>query len=180
VSDPAGQPAASRRPGAAQLTSDQVWRELAKAFFAVVGHTTPAGEPRSSGVMYLATGRRLYVVVDKDSWKARHIAASGRVSVTVPVRRGGVLALWLPIPPATISFAASAVVHPAQAMETSPLRERLAPLLHKLAPVLPVERRASSAIIEICPEGHFVTYGIGVSLMTMRDTALARGRVPVS
>jgi hypothetical protein len=34
-------------------------------------------------------------------------------------------------------------------------------------------------ILEIVAEGEFVTYGIGVSLMKMRDTEGARGRVPV-
>jgi hypothetical protein len=29
------------------------------------------------------------------------------------------------------------------------------------------------------PEGQFVTYGLGVSLMRMRDTSAARGRAPV-
>ena len=45
------------------------------------------------------------------SWKARHVAASGRVAVTVPVRRGGLLSLLFPIPPATVSFHGTAVVH---------------------------------------------------------------------
>src|SRR5687767_14938498 len=85
--------AASGAALALRLTSDQVWRELAKASFAVVSHVTPEGAPRSSGVVYAVAGRRLYVAVAPDSWKARHLAPSGRVAVTVPVRRGGVLSL---------------------------------------------------------------------------------------
>ena len=64
-------------------------------------------------MVYAADGRRLYVAVASDSWKARHIAASGRVAVTVPVRRGGLLSLLFPIPPATVSFHGTAIVHPA-------------------------------------------------------------------
>ena len=71
-----------------RLTSEQVWHELAKASFAVVSYVTPAGEPGSSGVVYKTVGRRLYLAVAPDSWKARHIKASGRVAVTVPVGRG--------------------------------------------------------------------------------------------
>ena len=41
------------------------------------------------------------------------MAADGRVAVTVPVRRGGILSLVAPIPPATVSFHGTAVVHPA-------------------------------------------------------------------
>src|SRR5215467_11578397 len=69
-----------REAAVARLTSEQVWRALAKASFAVVSHTTPTGEPRSSGVVYATAGRRLYAAVAADSWKARHIAASGRVA----------------------------------------------------------------------------------------------------
>lgn len=155
------------------LTCDAVWSELAKATFAVIGYETPQGDPRSSGVMYKVVGRRLYVVVAPDSWKARHIAASGRVSVTVLVRRGGLLSLVAPIPPATISFHGTAIVHP-------PGSPRFRPLLEELASLLPDERQASGSIIEILPEGTFVTYGIGVSLSRMRDPVAARARAPVT
>jgi hypothetical protein len=68
------------QPTAARLTTEQVWRQLAKASFAVLSYVTPAGEPRSSGVLYKTVGRRLYIVTAPDSWKARHVAASGRVA----------------------------------------------------------------------------------------------------
>jgi hypothetical protein len=155
------------------LTSDRVWHELAKASFAVVSYSTPTGKPRSSGVVYTTVGRRLYVATAVDSWKARHITASGHVAVTVPVRRGGIMSLLLPIPPATISFHASAIVHPANSLEGLSLPD-------KLASLLPPERRTTSRIIEILPEGQFLTYGLGVSLRQMRSPALARARVPVA
>ena len=44
---------------------------------------------------------------------------------------------------------------------------------------LPPERRATCSIVEIRPVSHFVTYGLGVSLRHMRDTVLARARIPV-
>lgn len=156
-----------------RLTSEHVWRAIGGASFAVLSYVTPAGEPRSSGVVYASLERRMYVVVAPDSWKARHVAASGRVAVTVPVRRGGILSLVVPIPPATISFHARAAVHPAG----SPLARSLST---ELAPMLPDERRDSSCLIEILPEGEFVTYGLGVPLRTMRDPAASRGRAPVS
>lgn len=157
---------------AARLTSEGVWRALAKASFAVVSYVTPAGAPRSSGVVYTLVGRRLFVAVAPDSWKARHIAISGQVAVTVPVRRGGVLSLLLPIPPATVSFHARAIVHPAGSLEIHSLSKELESLL-------PAERRASSTVVEIIPEDRFVTYGVGVSLMQMRDPTAARAHVPV-
>lgn len=156
-----------------RLPSEQVWRAIGEASFAVLGYVTPSGEPRSSGVVYTTLERRMYVVVAADSWKARHIAASGEVAVTVPVRRGGLLSLVAPIPPATISFHARATVHPAG----SPLARSLAT---ELAPMLPDERRDSFCLIEIFPEGEFVTYAVGTPLRKMRDPAAARGRALVS
>jgi pyridoxamine 5'-phosphate oxidase-like protein len=161
------------RPMAARLTTEQVWHQIAKASFAVIGYVTPAGEPRSSGVVYKSIGRRLYVAVAPASWKARHIAASRRVAVTVPVRRGGLLSLVAPIPPATISFHGAAIVHPAGSPQA-----RL--LLKELGSLIPVERRTSACVIEILPEGAFVTYGLDVSLSKMRDPAAARARVSVT
>jgi hypothetical protein len=153
-------------------TTDEIWRHLAKASFAVVSYVTPAGDPRSSGVVYALVDRRMFVVVAVDSWKARHIGSDGRVAVTVPVRRGGVMSLLFPIPPATISFHATALVH---APDSSQGQRAVTQLGH----LLPAERRDTCRIIEIRPEGRFVTYGVGVSLMRMRNPVLARARVPV-
>src|SRR5215468_10374449 len=157
------------RPG---LTSEQVWQAVARASFAVLSHVTPAGEPRSSGVMYKTTGRRLVVAVAPGSWKARQVAADGRVAVTVLVRRGGILSLVAPIPPATISFHGTAVVHPAGSPQARSM-------LDELGSLIPVEGRTSACVIEITPAGAFRTYGLGVSLRTMLNPAAAQARVPV-
>ena len=158
------------RPGP---TSGQVWRTVGRASFAVLSHVTPAGEPRSSGVVYKTSGRRLVIAVAPGSWKAQHVAADGRVAVTVPVRRGGILSLVAPIPPATISFHAAAVVHPAGSPEA-----RL--LLDELGSLIPQARRDSACVIEIIPAGAFRTFGIGVSLLAMLNPAVAQARVPVA
>ena len=156
-----------------RLTSEQVWRAVARASFAVLSHITPAGEPRSSGVVYKAAGRRLVVAVAPGGWKARHVAADGRVAVTVPVRRGGILSLVAPIPPATISFHGTAVVHPAGSPQARSL-------LDELGSLVPAERRASACVIEIIPAGAFRTFGLGVSLRAMLNPAAAQARVPVA
>lgn len=153
-------------------TSDQAWLAVTKASFAVLSHVTPAGEPRSSGVVYAAVGRRLYLAVAPDSWKARQIEDGRDVSVTVPVRRGGLLALLFSIPPATVSFSARAIVHRAGSFDVG--------ALPALARLLPEDRRSSACIVELVPEGRFLTYGIGVSLKEMSDPAVACGHVPVT
>jgi hypothetical protein len=160
-------------PATSPATTEQVWRAVTQASFAVLSHVTPAGEPRSSGVVYKAVGRRLWVAVAPGGWKARHIAANPHVALTVPVRRGGLLSLVAPIPPATVSFHATATVHPAGSEEARSVAKELSSLL-------PPESRATTCILEIVPEGDFVTYGVGVPLMKMRSPAVSQGRVPVT
>jgi hypothetical protein len=159
-------------PTKPRVTSDQVWQQLDRASFAIIGYVTPAGEARSSGVVYKTVNKRLYVAVAPDSWKARHIAAAPRVTVTVPVRRGGVLALLMPIPPATITFQAMALVHAADSVEIGSFSKELESLL-------PPDRRDHAVVIELVPEGHFLIYGVGVPLMDMAKPELARAVVPV-
>jgi hypothetical protein len=154
-------------------TIEQVWREIEKASFAVVGYVTPSGEARSSGVVYKTVGKRLYFAVGPQSWKARHIAANKHVSVTVPVHRGGILALVAPIPPATISFHAAAIVHPAGSVSIDSLSKELESLL-------PAERRDNAVLIELIPEGRFLTYGVGVSLVDMQKPEIAEAVIPVT
>lgn len=72
-----------------QLSSEEVWREIASGSFLVISYVTPSGDPRSAGVMYKAIGRTLCIMTGAASWKARHIAADGRVAVTVPVTPEG-------------------------------------------------------------------------------------------
>jgi len=156
----------------AGLTTERVWRELTTASFAIVSHVTPTGNPRSSGIMYLVVDRHLLVIIAPDSWKARQITNGDQLAVTVPVRRGGLLSLVAPIPPATISFHARAVLHPPGSLDIESVSK-------KLASMIPAERRGLCCVLELEPEGRFLTYGVGVSLMTMRDPGAASGRVPV-
>lgn len=162
-----------RKRATARITTESVWRELGRQSFAVFSHVNGAGEPRSSGVVYGMAERRLYVVVAPDSWKARQVATGDEVSLTVPVRRGGILALLLPIPPATISFRGRATVYPAGSPGMISLPKELTRLL-------PAGGLASSCVMELVPEGQFLTYGLAVSLLAMRDPALARAHVSVA
>ena len=159
------------RATASRVSTDQVWAEVGKASFAIVSYVTPAGEPRSSGIVYAAEGRHLYLAVAPDGWKARQIRDGQQVAVTVPVRRGGLLSLLLPIPPATITFHARAIVHPAGSLDLGSVSKKLLSLLPK--------ERSAATVLELVPEGTFLTYGIGVSLREMRDPAVALSHVPI-
>ena len=93
--------------------------------------------------------------------------------MTVPVRRGGIVSLVAPIPPGTISFHGAATVYP-------PGASQVRPLLNELGSLLPAERQVSASIIEVIPQGAFVTYAVGTPLRKMRDPGASRARVPVA
>jgi hypothetical protein len=123
--------------------------------------------------VYAAAGRRLYVVTAADSWKARQISDGDEVAVTVPIRRGGMLSLVAPIPPATVTFHATATVHPPGSVNIKSVSK-------KLASHTPKERRQAGCLLELVPHGNFLTYGLGVSLQDMAKPAAALAHVPIS
>jgi hypothetical protein len=155
------------------LTTEQVWKELKKQVFVVLGMVTARGEARTAGVVYVVHGRTLHVSSQKSAWKTRHIAQNPHVSLTVPIHKRIPIMPWLKIPAATITFSGlAAVAEPAT----------LAPeLLQKLYRGLEQNEAMmrETAVITIQPCGEFITYGLGVSLMDMRQPEKARGRIAV-
>ena len=105
------------------------------------------------------------------------------VSIGVPVSRSVVRSLKTQlqqpaapvssIPPATITFHGTAIVHQAGSPETHAL-------LKELGSLIPAERRATGWVIEIVPEGEFLTYALGVPLRKMGNPAASLARVPVA
>lgn len=156
------------------LTTGEVWQVLEKNLFAVLGMVTARGEARTVGVVYVVRDRRLYVVTGRESWKAKHVAQNPHVSITVPIDKRIPIAPWVKIPAATITFCGQARVMPAGEQP-----EDLLQALFRGMETDP-EMVADSCIIEIAPEKDFITYGVGVSLLTMRNPEEARGRVPVT
>ena len=154
------------------LSPDEVWAAIERSSFAVMSHVTASGEPRSSGVVYAVVDRHLYVAVAPDGWKGRQVHDAATVSLTVPIRRGGLLALAFPIPPATISFRARVAVHRLSELDQGAMPAQLRKLV-------PTDRATSALLFDLAPEGRFVTYGLGVSLQGMRDPVRSRALVPV-
>lgn len=157
-----------------QLTTEQVWQAIENELFAVVGMVNAAGEARTAGLVYVVRDRRLYVATSRDTWKARHMAANPHISVTIPIAKRVPIMPWLKIPQATITFQGTARVFPAAEAAPELLR---AIFQHKADDH---EMVASACVVEITPVGEFVTYGVGIRLMEMRDPNKARGRAPVS
>ncbi len=156
----------------APVTSDLVWREIEKRSFAVLSYVNPKGQPRSSGIVYIPIERVLYVRVAKDSWKAKHIRRNPHVALNVTIPKRVPFMPWIDIPDATIAFSGTARVLAMGEVEPKLLDTLLGRMIDH-------EDNHENCIIEIHPTGHFATYGVGVSLLDMRDPKKARGRTPV-
>jgi hypothetical protein len=125
------------------------------------------------GIVYVVRDRKLFIATGQDTWKARHIAANPHVSITIPIAKRIFFMPWMKIPAATITFSGLARVLPAQEAPPDLLRAVFRQMADDAAMV------AKSCLIEVTPIKEFVTYGVGVSLMQMRDPEQARGRAPV-
>jgi len=156
-----------------QLTCEQVWQTIEKELFAVIGMVTARNEARTVGIVYIVQNRRLYIASNKDTWKARHITQNPHVSLTIPIHKGIPLMPWIKIPAATITFCGVAQI--LEPEETPP--EIVRALYRGMADNQ--ELMAKSCLIEVTPVKEFLTYGVGVPLLKMRDPAQARGRVSV-
>ena len=158
----------------AEITTQQVWDVLKKELFAVLGMVTAKGEARTVGIVYTAHDKKIYIATGKDTWKACHTRSNPNVSITVPIAKRIPFLPWIKIPAATITFSGKATVLEPEKVG----KDVLFALLRGLAE--DQEWLATMCMIEIEPVGHFITYGVGVRMMEMRDTTKARGRAPVA
>lgn len=157
----------------AEINTIQIWEQLNKQLFAVLGMVTKKGEARTAGIVYIVDDGKLYISSKKQAWKVRHIAQNPHVSLTVPIHKRIPFIPWIKIPAATITFSGEARLLAYDAVSD----ETLEKLFRGLE--LSDEQKENTQVIEVTPVGHFITYGVGVSLMDMRDTEKARGRVAV-
>lgn len=156
-----------------QLTSNQVWKEIEQNLFAVVGMVTPGSEARTVGVVYVAIDRKLYFGTFKETWKVKHILHNPHVSLTVPLAKRIPFMPWIKIPAATITFAGVARVLENEAVKADVLKA----LYRDVAK--DEKAMAQSCVIEVTPQGEFITYGVGIPLMQMRFPEKSRGRAAV-
>jgi hypothetical protein len=156
-----------------ELTPDQVWEVIEKNLFGVIGMVTKDNEARTVGIVYVVRDRRLYIGTGGETWKARHIAQNPHVSMTIPVHKGIPLMPWIKIPAATITFCGEArIIAPPDCPEAI-----LQAIYRGMAE--DDERVADTCLIEVTPVKDFITYGIGIPMLKMRDPDQARGRAAV-
>lgn len=155
------------------LKLDTVWQEIEKNVFAVLGMVTAKGEARTAGIVYIVHDRTLYIGSQAEAWKVKHVAANPHVSMTITIPKRVPLMPWIKVPAATITFAGEAEVMTPEAAGAAVTSK----LFRGMANVETLKQQY--AVIAVKPVGHFVTYGVGVALMEMRDPAKASGRTPV-
>lgn len=157
-----------------QLTTDQVWQEIDKNLFGVLGVVTPKGEARTVGIVYIVDDHKLYIGTQKAAWKVRHIATNPHVSLTVPIAKRLWFLPWIKIPAATITFSGVARV-----LEHGEIRTALLKKLYR-GVAKDAQAMADSCVIEVTPQKEFITYGVGIPLAQMRFPEKARGRTEVA
>jgi uncharacterized pyridoxamine 5'-phosphate oxidase family protein len=156
-----------------KLTKEQVWNDLRKELFAVLGMVNAQEEARTVGIVYIVHEQKLYISTRTTEWKTRHVRNNPNVSMTVPIAKRVPFMPWIKIPQATITFSGKARVFAARDVDME--------ILHALlrGGENDPENLTVLSVLEIEPQGEFITYGIGVPLMQMRYPDKARGRVPV-
>jgi uncharacterized pyridoxamine 5'-phosphate oxidase family protein len=157
-----------------QLTSEQVWQEIEKNLFAVLGMVTAQGEARTVGIVYIVHEHKLYIGTQKAAWKAKHIAHNPHVSLTVAIAKQIPFLPWIKIPAATITFVGIAKV-----LEHGEVKADVLKALYRDV-VKDEKAMAESCVIEVVPQGEFITYGVGIPLLQMRFPEKARGRAAVT
>jgi len=154
-------------------TTSNVWEAINKEFFAILGMVTEDNQSRTVGIVYLVQENKLYIGTGLQTWKARHINNNPSVSMTIPIAKRVPVAPWIKIPQATITFSGTAKIIPRDLASLELLK---LVFRHKADDK---EFMKENCLIEVTPEGDFITYGIGIPLMKMREPELARGRAPV-
>lgn len=148
---------------------DSVVKAIGKRSFATLATVSPANRPHSAGALYKAVGTTLYVNTNRNSRKARNIAANPHVGVSIPVRR-------LPVgPPSLVHFQAVAEVlaqddpHIVQLIESGQLKS-----ITSHGELDDPE----NGFLRITPGRKLNTYGLGMSLRKlMSDPTSASGSV---
>lgn len=154
-------------------TTEIVWKAIEKELFAVLGLVTGDQESRTVGIVYLLHDRKFYIGTGLKTWKVRHILENANVSLTIPIAKHIPFMPWIKIPQATISLTGIASVIPATEAPQELLR---LVFRHKADDQ---EFIKDYCLIEVSPGGDFITYGIGIPLMQMRQPELSRGRASV-
>ncbi len=93
-----------------QLSSAQVWDEIDRNNFGVLGMVTSVGESGTVGIVYVVKHQKLYIATNKTAWKTKHVAQIPHVPLTIAIPKRVPFMPWIGIPAATITFSGTATV----------------------------------------------------------------------
>lgn len=135
-----------------------VVRAVQKRSFANLATVSAAGRPHVAGVLYEAVGTTLYLNTTRTTRKARNVAATGHVAVSIPIRRAPVG------PPSLVHFQASAeLLEPTEAEIVDLVSAgELASITSHGELDLP-----GSVFVRVDPSPRWHTYGLGMSLLSL-------------
>lgn len=155
-----------------KLHAGKVYKALTKRSFATLATSSPSGQPHVAGVLYEMVGLDLYINTMRPSRKARNVETNDRVGVTIPIRR-------IPFgPPSTVHFQGTATVLAPDSSEIRSLVE--AGELKSITSHGELEVEGS-CFVRISPKRRLLTYGLGLSLITLiRDPLNASGKIELS
>ncbi|HSR46121.1 MAG TPA: pyridoxamine 5'-phosphate oxidase family protein [Acidimicrobiia bacterium] len=157
----------------APVTTELVWRVVDKHVFAVLALVTPAGEARSAGIVYVVDHHNFYISTGRETWKSRHIMANPNVSLTVTIPKRLPFVPFLKIPSAVATCQGTAEI-----LDVGEVDPSIVQRIYRGMEVTEQIRR-DTCVIKVTPTGDFVTYGIGVPMIRMRNPEEAQGRAPV-
>jgi hypothetical protein len=147
-------------------TFSQVERLIQRRSFCTLSTVSTSDRPHSAGVLYAYADGALYVSTDRESRKARNIAANPAVFIVIPVRR-------LPVgPPSSVQFAAEAEI-----LGDEEIRRIAAQGSIKAITGHGELDREAGCFLRITPGPITHTYGIGMPLIRLiRDPLNAAGQ----
>ncbi len=154
-------------------TTEIVWKVINNELFAILGMVTKDQESRTVGIVYIVNDRKFYIGTGLETWKARHIKENPNVSLAIPIAKRIPVMPWIKIPQATITFAGKARIIPGQDASIGLTRSVFRHLADDQ------DFMKDNCIIEVTPVGDFITYGVGIPLMQMREPERSQGRAPV-
>ncbi|MHA2394631.1 MAG: pyridoxamine 5'-phosphate oxidase family protein [Promethearchaeota archaeon] len=149
------------------LLEREVRDTIKKNRWLTLSTTSTKGIPQSSVVVYASDGYIIYILTGKNTVKVRNIIKNNRVSVTIPFYKNFIHRMISVAPPAAISFRATA--------ETLDVSDSEAAYMYKkvLNFDFPEDLEADSLWIKLSPGKIATCYGVGISLLDLRDPSKA-------
>jgi hypothetical protein len=150
-------------------TFAQVERAIQRRSFCILATASPTNRPHAAGVLYAYAEGALYISTERESRKARNIAANPAAFISIPVRR-------LPVgPPSSVQFAGAAEVID---LDDTGVRDLVAKGALKAITKHGELELDGGCFLRVTPGPAIHTYGIGMPLLRLiRDPLNAAATV---